>query len=71
MRSQVSQPASVGRGTDMSELQADHFMVQEQWTWLLCSYECQTGKKNLSFKEINHVIGIKFLTIYFLEIFGS
>jgi len=30
MRSQVSQPASVGRGTDMSELQADHFMVQEQ-----------------------------------------
>jgi len=30
MRSQVSQSASVGRGADMSELQADHFMTQEQ-----------------------------------------
>jgi len=37
IRSQVSQPASAGKGADMSELQAHHCITPEQWTWLLCS----------------------------------
>jgi len=35
--SKVLQPASAGKGADMSELQAHHCMTSEQWTWLLCS----------------------------------
>ena len=34
IRSQVTQPASAGKGADMSELQAHHCMTPDQWTWL-------------------------------------
>jgi len=28
----------------MSELQAQYCMTPEQWTWLVCRFECRTGK---------------------------
>jgi len=69
MRSQVSQPASAGKGADISEIQAHHYMAPEQWNWLLCSVNVISENKVLL--ELNQLIGIKLLTSDLLEIFGS
>ena len=69
IRSRVSQLASAGKGSDMSELQADHGMTLEQWTWLLCSVSVILANK-LSLQELHQLIGIKLLTFAFLEIFS-
>ena len=65
IRSQVSQPASAGKGADMSELQAHHCVTAEQFTWLLCSVSVIPVNK-LSLQKLNQVIGIKPLTLGFL-----
>jgi len=53
----------------MSELQADHVMTPEQWTWLLCSVSAILANK-LSLQEFHQLIGIKLLTFAFLQIFS-
>jgi len=54
----------------MSELQAQHCMTPEQWTWLLCSVSVVPAN-TLLFQEINQLIGIERLTSNFLESFSS
>jgi len=66
-RLQVSEPASAGKGVDMSEIQALHCMTPEQWTWILCSVSDILASK-LSFQELSKSIGIKLLPWIFLEI---
>jgi len=70
IHSQVWQPAPVGKGANMSELQAHHCRTPEQWTWLLCSVSVIPANKP-SLQELNQLIGIKLLTSNFLENFGS
>jgi len=60
----TSMPA--GKGVDMSELQAQHVMIPEQWTWLLRSVSVVPATK-LLLQEINQLIGIELLTSNFLE----
>ena len=67
---QVWQPASAGKGADVSKLQAQHCMIPEQWNWLLCSVSFVPADK-LSLQEINKLIGMELLTSGFLENFGS
>jgi len=43
--SQVWQPASAGKGADVSEPQAHHCMTPEQWTWLLCGVSVIAANK--------------------------
>ena len=62
-----SQVASAGKGADVSELQAQHCMTTEQWTWLLCNVSVIPANI-LSLQELNEIIGIKLLTLRFLEI---
>jgi len=59
-----------GKGADMSELQAQHCMTPEQWTWLLCRVSVVLENK-LLLQEINQLIGIELLTSNFLENFSS
>jgi len=70
IRSQVLQPASAGKRTDMSKLQAHHCMTPEDWIWLLCSASIIPANK-LSLQKLYQLVGIKLLTSGFLEIFGS
>jgi len=56
IRSRLSQPASAGKGGDMSELQAHHCMRLWLWTWLLCSVSFIPAKK-LSLQESNQLLG--------------
>jgi len=60
----------VGKGADMSELQAQHCMTLEQWTWLLRSVSVALANK-LLLQEINQLIGIELLASNFLESFSS
>ena len=62
--SQVLQPASAGKGADMSESQDHHYMTPEQWTWLLCSVSVILTNK-LSLQELNQLIEIKLLSADF------
>ena len=64
IRSWLSQPASAGKGGDMSELQAHHCLTLWPWTWLLCSVSF-IAAKNLSLQESNQLIGIKMPTSVF------
>jgi len=59
-----------GNGEGMSELQAQHCMTPEQWTWLLCRVSVVPASK-LLLQEINQIIGIELLTSNFLESFSS
>jgi len=59
-----------GKGADMSELQAQHCMTPEQWTWLFRSVSVVPANK-LLLQEINQLIGIELLTSNFLERFSS
>jgi len=52
IHSQVSQPASAGKGADMSELQAHHCMASKHRIWLLCSVSVIPANK-LSLQELN------------------
>jgi len=47
IRIQVSQPASGGNVTDMSELQAQNWMTPQQWTRLLCSVSVISENKTV------------------------
>jgi len=59
-----------GKGADMSELQAQHCMIPEQWTWVLCRVSVVPADE-LLLQEINQLIGIELLTSNFLESFSS
>jgi len=59
-----------GKGADMSELQAQHCMTPEQWTWLLRSVSVVPANK-LLLQEINQFIGIELLASNFLESLSS
>jgi len=59
-----------GKGADLSELQAQHCVTPEQWSWILCRVSVVPANKLLS-QEINQLIGIELLTSYFLESFSS
>jgi len=53
--SQVSQPASAGKGVDVSDLQGlspHHCMTPEHWTWFLCSVS-DIPENKLSLHKIN------------------
>jgi len=52
MLSQVSQRKSAGKWVEMSELQADHCITPEQWSWLLCSVSATPVNKVL-LQELN------------------
>ena len=67
IRTQVSQPASGGNVTDMSELQAQNWMTPHQWTGLLCSVSVISENKTV----IARIKSIKLLNSGFLETFGS
>ena len=67
IRTQVSQPASAGNGTDMSELQAQNCMTPQQWTPLLRSVSVTSENKT----DIATITSIKLLTSGFLEFFCS
>ena len=56
--------ASAGKVADMIELK----LTTEQWIWLLCSVSVIMANK-LSLHELKQLIGIKLLTLGFLEIF--
>jgi len=66
----LATPMPADEGADMSELQAQHYMTPEQWTWLLCRVSVVVANK-LLLQEINQVIGIELLTSYFLQNFSS
>jgi len=51
IRTEVSQPASVGKWEDMSELQAHHCMTIAYWMWLLYSVSVIPEHK-LSMQEL-------------------
>jgi len=59
-----------GKGVDITELQAQHCMTPEQWTWLLRRVSAVQANK-LLLQEINQLIGIELLTSNFLESFSS
>jgi len=74
-RSQVSQSASEGIGAYISELQAHHCTIPNQWTWhvtkpmnLLCS-ESVIPESKLSLQESKQLFRIKLLTSGVLESF--
>jgi len=52
--SQVSQPASAGKGADMSEMQTHRCMTSEQWTWLMCNMSILLANK-LLLQELNQL----------------
>jgi len=54
----------------LSELQAHHCILLEQWTWLKCSVSVWSSNK-LSLHELTQLIRIKLLISRFLEIFAS
>jgi len=58
IRTQVSQPASVGNVADMSELQAQNRMTTQQWTRLLRSVSVISENKTV----IASIKWIKLLT---------
>ena len=64
MHTQVSQPASGGNVTDISELQAQNWMTPQQWNQLLCSVSVISENKT----AIARIKSIKLLTSGFLEI---
>ena len=68
--SQVSQPASTGKGADMSELQAHHGMTPEKGNWPLCCVSVISANK-LSLQELNQFIRNKLLTSGSLDMFYS
>jgi len=44
----LAMPMPASKGAKMSELQAQHYMTPEQWTWLLCQpCECRTSKQTI------------------------
>jgi len=43
----LAKPMPAGKGVDMSELQAQHCMAPEQWTWLLRSVSVVPGNELL------------------------
>jgi len=51
-------------------IQAHHYMKRKHGAWLLCSISVIPENK-LSLQELNLLIGIKLLTLSFLETFGS
>jgi len=53
IRSGLSQPASAGKGGDMSELQAHRYMTLQLWTWLLCSVSFIPAKNCHCKNQIN------------------
>jgi len=67
LRTHVSQPASSGKGADMSELQAQNCMTPQQRTRLLRSVSVISENNTV----IARIKSIKLLTSTFLEIFGS
>jgi len=67
IRTHVSQPASAGNVTDMSELQAQNCMTPQQWTRLLRSLSAISENKTI----IARIKSIKLLTWGFLETVGS
>jgi len=66
----LATPMPAGKGTDMNELQAQHYMTPEQWTWLLCRVSVVPANK-LLLQEINQLIGIELVTSNFLKSFSS
>jgi len=66
IRSQVSQPATAGKGTDMSELQAHRCMAPEFGS---CVMRASATNKVL-LQKLNQVIGIKLLPSGLLKISG-
>ena len=65
IRSQVSQPVSAEKVSDMNELQTHHCMAPYLWTWVLCSMSVILRNK-LLLQELNQFILIKLLTSGFL-----
>jgi len=66
----LAKPMPAGKGADMSELQAQHCMTLEPWTWLLCSVSVAPANK-LLLQEINQLIEIELLASNFLQRFSS
>jgi len=66
----LATPMPAGKGADMNELQVQHCMTPEQWSWLLCCVSVVPANK-LLLQEINQLIGIELLTSNFLKSFSS
>jgi len=65
----VWQPASAGKGSEMSEMQAHHCMTKNSEAGS-CALRASAVNK-LLLQEINQLITIGLLTPSFLETFGS
>jgi len=61
----LATPMPAVKGADMSELQAQHCMTTEQWTWLLRSVSVALANK-LLLQELSQLIGVELLTSNFL-----